>query len=336
MKIILFIVFVVSLMGIIVSTAGCENTATTAVPNRPSPTEQPAISTQIAGANEIPPTTQATTPPIITHTPVSSQTPTPTSKPNIIIDHSNWDWYNSQPSSVFESVAQLKIFFAHASVGANVLQGIADLNSSNPSKYPLTQITSGDTPPSTTTIGVIYQYDRGNAGWSVKIQDFENYLKNGWNGTKVNLVMNKFCYIDQNADWTAYRNSMIALEAKYPGTTFIYFTMPLTTTGDSDEILRSQFNQNLRSWIATQNNKILFDIADIESWSPDRQIQTFTNKGVTYPKLYEGYSSDGGHLNANGMNRMATGLYSLFGQYAHGRHALAQRAEEARPGGSSR
>ena len=314
MRIILFIVFVVSLMSIIISLAGCENTATATVPNPPTQTEQPPISTQIPDASEISPTTQATIPPITTQTTVPSRTFTPTSGQNIIIDHSNWDWYNSQPASVFEDVAQLKIFFAHASVGANILQGMADLNSSDPSKYPLTQVTSGDTPPSTTTIGVIYEYDRGNPGWSVKIQDFENYLKNGWNDTKVDLVMNKFCYIDQNADWTTYRDSMIALEAKYPGTTFIYWTMPLTTTGDSDEILRSQFNQNLRSWIATQNNKILFDIADIEAWSPDGQMQTFANKGVTYPKLYEGYSSDGGHLNSDGMNRMAIGLYSLFGK----------------------
>jgi hypothetical protein len=253
-------------------------------------------------------------PPIIAHITLPSQTPTPSPNSNIFVDHTNWDWYENQSSSVFDGIANLKIFFAHASVGASILRGLKDLNSANSTKYPLIQITSGGVPPAATPGGTIFEYPRGNPPWSVKIRDFESYVNNGWNDTKIDLVMNKFCYIDQKADWAAYRDSMTALEIQYPATKFIYWTMALTTTGDSKEVLRSQFNEKLRIWFSTQNNKILFDIADIEAWSPDGIMQTFTNKGTTYQKLYEGYSSDGGHLNEKGMNRTATGLYSLFGR----------------------
>ena len=195
------------------------------------------------------------------------------------------------------------------------MQGFADLNSANPLKYPLAQVSSGATPPATTTKGTIYEYSRGNPGWQVKVSSFETYIGNGWCFPKIDIAMNKLCAIDQDADWAAYCNSIAALEAAYPSTKFVYMTMPYyTTSGGSDDVLRNQFNQNLRDWIAKQSNKIFFDIADIEAWSPSEVHQTFTISGKTYEMLYSGYSSDGVHLNVDGGKRMATGLYSLFGK----------------------
>jgi hypothetical protein len=314
MRTIASMIAVVSLVGIMIFIAGCSNAPTTAMPNSPTPTAQPTISSQTPAASQTPPTTQVTGAPSPTQVPLPSQTAAPTPRANIIINHTNWDWYNSQPSSVFNGVAQLKIYFAHASVGGNILDGMKALNSADSAKYPLIQQSSRDKPPATTNKGTIYEYARGNPDWPVKISSFATYIKNGWNDPKVNLVMNKFCYIDPQADWMTYRDSMVALEAQYPGTKFIYWTMPLMPTADSDEVLRSKFNQNLRDWMATQNNKFFFDLADIEAWTPDGQIQTFTDKGATYQKLFAAYSSDEGHLNDAGAKRAATGLYSLFGK----------------------
>ena len=172
---------------------------------------------------------------------------------------------------------------------------------------------SGDTPPATTSNGTIYEYSRGNPGWALKISSFETYVKNGWKAPTVDLAMNKFCYVDPTAEWSVYRDSMLALEAQYPGTKFVYWSMPITTATDANAVLRSQFNQKLREWFASQNNKIFFDLADIEAWSPDGQQQTFTSQGQTYQKLYAEYTSDGGHLNDSGAKRAAIALYSLFG-----------------------
>ena len=45
---------------------------------------------------------------------------------NLIINHTNWDWYLTQPQAVHNAVAGQKIFFAHASVGGNILQGFSE------------------------------------------------------------------------------------------------------------------------------------------------------------------------------------------------------------------
>jgi len=235
---------------------------------------------------------------------------------NIIVNHANWDWYNSQPQAVVDSVAAQKIFFAHASVGSNIVDGLADLQTADATRYPLTPVSAGASPPATTVNGAFYEYARGNPDWSEKVSDFEDYVANGWQDDQVDLVMNKFCFIDQAADWTVYRDSMLGLEAAYPHTKFIYWSMPLTTGSDADEVLRANFNQHLREWIATQDNKLFFDLADIEAWSPAGVHQLFSYNSAAYERLYTGYSSDGGHLNSSGASRAASGLYSLFGQAA--------------------
>lgn len=194
------------------------------------------------------------------------------------------------------------------------MQGFADLHNANSLKYTLDQVSSGDTPPATTVNGTIYEFNRGNPGWVAKVSSFETYVGNGWYYPEINIAMNKLCAIDQDADWATYCNSIANLEVTYPTTKFVYFTIPYYTNSDEDNVLRNLFNQNLRNWLATQGNKILFDIADIEAWSPTAVHQTFISSGITYENLYSGYSSDGLHLTADGGERMATGLYSLFGK----------------------
>jgi hypothetical protein len=233
---------------------------------------------------------------------------------NIVINHTNFDWYDSQSQEVFNKVADMKIYFAHASVGENIMEGFANLQSADPAKYPLVQNAADDSPPAQTTNGIIYDHDRGNPGWAAKVGDFETCIQNGWHYPNVDIAINKFCWIDQNAKLTTYLDSMIALESGFPDTKFVYFTMPYSTEKNTDAVLRTNFNIELRNWIETQNNKLLFDLADIEAHDPDGVQQTFTNKNTEYENLYPKYTFDSGHLNNEGQRRAATGLYSLFGQ----------------------
>jgi hypothetical protein len=199
-------------------------------------------------------------------------------------------------------------------VGANIVTGLATLHSSNATKYPILTATATATPPTTTVLSTFYDLNYFNPGWQTKITYFGDYVANGWNSTKVDVSMHKFCYVDYAADWTVYRDAILALEAQYPNTVFVYWTMPYMIGGYGNEAERDTFNKNLRDWIATQNNKLLFDIADIEAWSPSGEHQTFTSNGNVYEVLSSAYTSDGGHLNAMGSERMAIGLYSLFGK----------------------
>jgi hypothetical protein len=312
------LVVVISLTFILLITVvlvGCGQNPTSESANNPisttQATSQPAATVQTTKTPLVTTTTQVTQTPQTTS---PTQTPKPTILGNIIIDHTNWNLYNSESQDVLDNVAKLKIFFAHASVGANILTGMSALNESNSSKYPLSQVSSGASPPATTVNGTIYEYPRGNPGWAAKVSGFETDVDNGWHGSKVDIAMYKFCYIDPGADFKVYIDSLSSLEAKYPDTKFVYWTMPLTANDDSDEVLRAKFNNNLRNWINGQDNKILFDIADIEAWNPNNEHQTFASGGTNFEKMVWGYSSDGGHLNSAGMQRLATSLYSLFGE----------------------
>jgi hypothetical protein len=82
----------------------------------------------------------------------------------ITINYTNFDWYNSQSQEVIDSVASLKVFFAHASIGSNIISGFADLHSADSSKYPLKHRTIEASPPTQIKNGIIYEHRRGNPG----------------------------------------------------------------------------------------------------------------------------------------------------------------------------
>lgn len=230
-----------------------------------------------------------------------------------IINHANCDG-NQLTAAVSALIGQTRSFFAHASVGGNIISGLNALHSANPSRYPLVVVSDDGTPPATTVAGRIYEYQRGNPGWQSKVTLFEQYISAGWNASKIDIASNKFCYIDPTADWDTFRNSMTGLEANNPGVTFIYWTIPLTTSEDSSNRQANTFNQSLRDWMAqtAQAGKILLDIADIEAWSPSGVETSYTYGGTTYQKLYSGYTSDGGHLNSAGSQLVAMGLYQAY------------------------
>jgi hypothetical protein len=237
----------------------------------------------------------------------------------VVVDHADVDAVALLPQSTMDAIGQQKWFFSHASVGGNIAQGMADLHAANPTRYQLvvTSVAYSDSlqrasnPPSPTVNGRIYECNRGNPGWSAKLTIFDNSVKlAGWHDSAVNVTMDKFCYIDQTASATSYLNKMTALEAAYPNTVFVYITMPLMTGADADNILRNQYNTSVRSFCIS-NNKLLYDLADMEAHDPTGNEYTFISGGNTYQKLYDGYSSDGGHLNTTGCQRIATGWYAV-------------------------
>lgn len=233
-----------------------------------------------------------------------------------IIDHSALALVDKFPQSVMDCVGCQKWFFTHASVGSNMIDGMNDLHSMDSTRYQLTVSSvsysgmQASNPPSPTISGCIYECNRGNPGWSSKFAIFDNSVRlAGWRYPSVDLCMDKLCYIDQDASASQYITTMSALETYSPQTIFVYTTMPLMTSTDSDNVLRNQYNQAVRAYCST-NKKLLLDIADIESHDPNGVEQTFQYNGSTYQKLYSNYSSDGGHLNSAGRQRVAKGWYA--------------------------
>jgi hypothetical protein len=233
----------------------------------------------------------------------------------IIIDHASIDAVAALPAEVMAKAGRLTWFFAHASVGDNIMDGITDWHSQDTNRYPLQRVEyfGHDAPPTDMQPGVIYDHMRWNPGWQAKITMFETNVAWYWHAPRVQVAMNKLGYVDPDADPDAYLASMQNLQAQYPTTAFVYMTMCMTADGDRFEVQRNRFNDKVRSWVAA-HDAILFDIADIESHSPPGDLATFTFDGATYPLLYAPYSIDGGHLNAPdnvGRQRAALGFYAL-------------------------
>jgi hypothetical protein len=130
---------------------------------------------------------------------------------------------------------------------------------------------------------------------------------------------------DQDNDqvFTAYQQTMSDLKRKYPQTTFIHVTVPLTVVqtgwkvpikkligkapgGYLDNIKRNQFNQMLIG--AYAGNEPVFDLARVEATRPDGSVATFEWEGQTYLRMSGDYASDGRHLNAQGRRYAAEQL----------------------------
>lgn len=239
---------------------------------------------------------------------------------SIVIGYTNCVAVTNFSQAQMNQIGQLKWYFAHASVGDCMKAGIASLHQLNANFYLLQSVSVGGTPPATTQTNVIYEYMRGNPGWQAKFDTFQTYVTNGWRFPMVNVAMDKLCFIDPTASLSYYLNSMLALEAAYPQTVFVYATMPLTTTNSSwdnylndNNYLRNVYNDGLRAWIST-NNRVLFDIADIEAHDTNGVLCTFTYSNRVCQRQCTGSSSDGGHPDAPYAEQMlARGFYALAG-----------------------
>jgi hypothetical protein len=232
----------------------------------------------------------------------------------IIVDHKNYNSIDTMPASSLEALAKMKVFFAHASVGGNIIQGMKTLNTQHPEQYPLHCESAKDTPANTKP-GEFYDYNRGNPGSDAKMDLFAQYLKNGWHSPAVNVVINKFCFIDPNANFEKYISSMTELERNYENTTLVYMTIPIKTETDPGNLKRQKFNDALREWVQ-KNDKVLLDIADIEAWSDEGKENTFSLQGQDVQALRSEYTNDGGHLNSMGQIRGAKGMFTLLAQVA--------------------
>ncbi len=252
----------------------------------------------------------------------------------VTIHHEHVAAASSLPPAYSAQIATQKWLFTHASVGGNMVEGMAELHASNPTRYPL-QIFSeigtagsegasdyrASAAPATTTAGTIYECSRGNPGWGNKLVCFSNSLvRSGWGANKIHFAMDKFCWIDPDANSTAYCRMMTNLEAQFPSVRLVYATIPLTGLKDSENNARNAFNRSIRSFCAA-NDKLLFDVADLQAWSPQNIQQTYMSGSQTNQRMYSGYavSPSGGdwHLNQAGQQRLALGWYAVAASAIH-------------------
>jgi len=231
------------------------------------------------------------------------------------------------PATAWKELGGKKIFFAHQSVGNNIINGIKDIIKENPTLY--LNIMEISEPVEleegvfahTTNIGK-------NEDPQSKIDAFASYMENGI-GNNADLAFLKFCFVDvdnktdiQNL-FTAYKNEMAKLKNKYPETTIIHFTVPLLKKnkpsfknwikglfGKNDgffanehNIKRNKFNDLIvKEYIGIEP---VFDLAETESTYPDGSRETFIENGEKHYSLVPAHTDDGGHLNETGRKKIA-------------------------------
>ncbi|WP_448335437.1 hypothetical protein [Bellilinea sp.] len=275
----------------------------------------------------------------------TTTTPTPTPRPTIIpnpqlgniIDHTSIELFEQIPDTYIQQAARIRSLFRHASVGANIkngldcLRGITDQNGRRPDfcdrGLSSQEILYNSKYDNRSWIFEFHSPPPGqNPGWWNKVNYFVQAVDQ--NAHLYDVMSFKFGYVDaqigsdiDNAFFS--RNprdpypgieDIEALMQRHPDKIIPLWTMGLAVAiGTPDS---TSFNEQMREY-ARQNNVILMDIADILSHRPDGS-PCFDNQGRGLPALCTDYTEEvnGGHLNARGSLRMAKAYWLLMAYLA--------------------
>lgn len=228
--------------------------------------------------------------------------------------------WNSVSPSQWQVLSQKKVFFAHMSVGNNILDGVRAVLQKHP-EISLNAFKTAD--PAQMHLPALYHTELGhNTKPLLKIESFISLLDRIQTADP-DMVLMKFCYVDIRSDtdvdslFKAYSEAINKLQTQLPNTLFLHCTVPLESTPVSvkrkcKELIqgllgrpsrtdknykRTQFNEMLRNtWPAEQ----VLDIAKMESITPEGFLCYKSRKGQAVPFLCSSYTSDGGHLNQLG------------------------------------
>jgi hypothetical protein len=171
----------------------------------------------------------------------------------IIADHQASIDFDLIPDSVIQAIGNdYLIFYGHTSHGSQIMTGLTLLYDED-SLYTLPYFQE-------------YGDDLGHNGDTSWAPPTRNWLDSH---PECNMVMWSWCggCSDNTEEGiNVYLAKMEELEADYPGVVFIYMTGHLDGTGPEGNLYAR--NSQIRDFCAN-NDKILFDFADIESYDPD-------------------------------------------------------------------
>lgn len=228
------------------------------------------------------------------------------------------------------AVSNARVFFAHQSVGGNILDGVPTVFQAHDLPAPVVTELSDATP------GDLFLHQRvGENGDPLgKIEEFDTIVRSGL-GADLDVAVLKLCYsdvrdtTDVNEVFDAYTQTFADLQRDYPDVAFVAATVPLSTERDAKgklkewlgrgdrhgpehNVARERLNALLRSEYADADR--LFDVAALESTAPDGGRVAARYGDDLYYSLDRGYASDHGHLNPSGAAHVADGFMSVVGR----------------------
>jgi hypothetical protein len=230
--------------------------------------------------------------------------------------------------SDLQKVANMRIYFAHQSVGANLIDGLQQLalQQAVPLKTAEFKV-AADMPPN--TFGHIFVGENGDP--LGKLQSFQRALENA--PADLHIAMIKFCYVDFSSTtdakklFASYQETIGRIKTRSPKLSFVHITAPLTTVqtgpkaivkrilgrvpgGVLENMRREEYNTLLRTTYS--GREPIFDLAKWESTAADGSAVSTDWQESTVPVLNSAYTDDGGHLNALGRTTAAQTLVAVL------------------------
>ncbi|MEW1961016.1 hypothetical protein AB0269_00980 [Microbacterium sp. NPDC077644] len=212
-----------------------------------------------------------------------------------------------------ESLRQVRIFFAHRSVGGNIVED------GFPAVYRRLELE----PP---RVDVGLPATEGGFGdhWldqtedpQSKLRDFDRWMRIEGVGANADIAVMKLGYVDVVADtdvqhlFDSYRSMMDRLESDYPQVAFLHVTVSVTGWQPENNAAIERFNTLMRDHYGSTGR--LYDLASVVSTCADGGSETReTEEGDPYHSICDEYTSDGGHLNELGATIAADGLLRLL------------------------
>jgi len=185
----------------------------------------------------------------------------------IIIDHKSTDIYNIPKNAILSAKEKLHIAYAHTSHGSQLMTGMSKLDQFMGN----TGLFNWHNGPKQGYLDIDDRFADGDLGhngdlsWATKTRKYLNDLQN----SDVNVILWSWCGgVSDNTKngIQKYLNEMNKLENEYPNVSFVYMTGHLDGSGLKGNLhIR---NEQIRNY-CKNNNKILFDFADIETYNPD-------------------------------------------------------------------
>ena len=233
----------------------------------------------------------------------------------VIIDHNCADISKIPDTWILEAKGSLRIGYGHTSHGSQLVTGIDAYRGDQGSIYYYSYSSWG-----LETSKFLNDYwgnegganDLGHNG-NLEWRDATVCMLNLANNDR-NVVIWSWCGgVSDNtqAGIKTYLDAMSALEYQYPDVTFVYMTGHLDGSGVDGNL--NKRNNQIRDY-CEENNKFLFDFADIESYDPDGNY--YLNKGADDSCLYNGGNWAEEWLAANPISALADWVYQC-GSCAH-------------------
>lgn len=185
----------------------------------------------------------------------------------IIIDHSCTNLHKIPVYYVNGACSTLHVAYGHTSHGSQLVSGMTGVNDKYGSTF---AFDNGGSNEALDFHDKFVDGDLGNPDrvtWAARTREYLNNPSNA----NVNVIIWSWCGQAGTATQTdieTYLSLVNQLELDYPAVKFIYMTGHLDGSGTAGNLYAR--NEQLRTY-CKDNNKILYDFADIESYDPGGQ-----------------------------------------------------------------